>query len=126
MTLYNIDIISYNDNYDMWVYWFYVNAEIMIVCYFCNSNSLFCDYALYVITPKMKGVYSIAEAVMDSCMRSEKTVFCYLKLDEDETFDEHQLKSLEATKQMIYENGANVFDSLLEVADFLNFLNNLD
>ena len=41
-----------------------------------------CDFCLYVITPKMTGVYSIAEVVDDSNKRPEKTIFCYLIIDE--------------------------------------------
>jgi hypothetical protein len=37
-----------------------------------------CDYCLYVITPKMTGVYSIAEVVDDSNKRPSKTIFCFL------------------------------------------------
>ena len=40
-----------------------------------------CDYCLYVITPRMKGVYSIAEVVDDSNKRPEKTIFCLLDYD---------------------------------------------
>jgi len=36
-----------------------------------------CDYVLYVITPKMTGVYSIAEVVEDSIKRPNKTLFCF-------------------------------------------------
>jgi len=38
-----------------------------------------CDYNLYVITPKMKGVFSIAEVVDDSNKKPEKTLFCIYK-----------------------------------------------
>lgn len=38
-----------------------------------------CDFVLYTITPKMTGVYSIAEVVDDSNKRPEKTVFCLLE-----------------------------------------------
>lgn len=85
-----------------------------------------CDFCLYVITPRMKGVYSIAEAVDDSNKRSEKTVFCYLKDDgEDEDgnkykFSKEQLKSLDQVGKMIKDNGANFFDNLNDVANFLN------
>lgn len=41
----------------------------------------FCDYCLYVITPNMTGMYSIAEAVDDSNKRPEKTIFCVLEED---------------------------------------------
>jgi hypothetical protein len=79
-----------------------------------------CDYCLYVITPKAKGFYSIAEAVDDSNKRSEKTVFCFLGEDAGEQFEPHQLKSLIATRKLIEKNGGKVCDSLQEVAAFLN------
>lgn len=79
-----------------------------------------CDYLLYVITPKMKGVYSIAEVVDDSNKNPDKTIFCFLKKDEDLEFDEHQLKSLKQVKNMVKENGGKCFSSLKDIADFLN------
>lgn len=78
------------------------------------------DYVLYVITPKMTGVYSIAEAVEDSNKRPDKTLFVYLEEDEGATFDKHQLKSLAATAKLILKNGGVVATSLEEVAAFLN------
>lgn len=80
-----------------------------------NSN-----FNLYVITPKMKGVYSIAEVVDDSHLRPEKTIFCYLKNDGDARFDDEQLKSLNKTGEMIVRNGAKAFSSLEELAKYLN------
>lgn len=79
-----------------------------------------CDYLLYIITPKMKGVYSIAEVVDDSNKRPDKTIFCYLDKDEDKEFDEHQIKSLEQVGKMIEENGGVFYKSLKDVADYLN------
>lgn len=79
-----------------------------------------CDYVLYVITPKMTGVYSIAEVVQDSNIRPKKTIFCYLTKDGDLEFDKHQIKSLDMVKKMVYNNGANVFDTLEDVSIFLN------
>ena len=60
-----------------------------------------CDFCLYVITPKMTGVYSIAEAVDDSNKRPEKTVFCFLSKDEDRNFDLGQIKSLTQVGKMV-------------------------
>ena len=37
-----------------------------------------CDFVLYTITPKMTGVYSIAEVIDDSNKRPEKHCFVYL------------------------------------------------
>ena len=75
-----------------------------------------CDYVLYVITSDMTGVYSIAEVVDDSNKRPDKTVFCFTTYG----FDKSQKKSLGQVKKMVKENGANVFDTLEEVAKFLN------
>ncbi len=77
-----------------------------------------CDYCLYVITPKMTGVYSIAEVVDDSNKRPYKTLFCVL--DDGEVFTPHQIKSLKQVKEMIVRNGGRTFDSLEQIANFLN------
>lgn len=78
------------------------------------------DYVLYVITPLMTGVYSIAEVVDDSNKRPLRTLFCVLENDGGKVFDKHQLKSLEMVKTMVRENGAVILDNLEDVADFLN------
>lgn len=79
-----------------------------------------CDFCLYVITPKMTGVYSIAEVADDSNKRPQKTVFCFLTEDEDKQFDKVQLKSLVQTGKLVAANGAKVFSNLQEVAAYLN------
>ena len=77
-----------------------------------------CDFCLYVITPKMTGIYSIAEAVDDSNKRPEKTLFCFLEKDDTCEFTTHQLKSLKQTSKMIISNGGKVFNSLQDVAAY--------
>lgn len=79
-----------------------------------------CDYCLYVITPEMTGVYSIAEVTDDSNKRPHKTVFCFLSEANGKEFNKHQITSLQATSKLIKENGAKVFESLKEVADWIN------
>lgn len=79
-----------------------------------------CDFCLYVITPKMTGVYSIAEAVDDSNKRPEKTIFTYLLSDGGQSFSTEQIKSLEQTGKMVKENGAKFFKTLSEVSNYLN------
>ena len=93
-----------------------------------------CDYCLYVITPRMLGTYSIAEAVDDSNKTPHKTIFCILKEDDrypDNTdildksistiqFSYGQMKSLNRVGQMIQRNGGKYFTSLEQVAEFLN------
>ena len=79
-----------------------------------------CDFCLYVLTPKMKGYYSIAELADDSNKQPAKTIFCFLSSDEGHTFSEFQIKSLEQIGKMIKRNGALFFKSLSEVSEFLN------
>lgn len=79
-----------------------------------------CDFCLYVITPKMTGVYSVAEVVDDSNKRQTKTIFVPLFNDEDSSFTEFQWRSLEATAKMVEANGAKVFYSLSEAAKYMN------
>lgn len=78
------------------------------------------DFVLYVITPLMTGVYSIAEAVDDSNKIPGKTIFCVLEKDDGESFSTAQLKSLEAVKKMISKNGGTICNSLQEIADQVN------
>ena len=79
-----------------------------------------CDFCLYVITPKMTGMYSIAEVADDSNKQPDKTIFCYLINDEDSTFTDFQIKSLEQIGKLVKNNGANFFKTLEEAASFLN------
>lgn len=79
-----------------------------------------CDYCLYVISPKMTGIYSIAEVVDDSNKRPDKTLFLFLDKDEDAIFTPHQLKSLRQTAKMVEKNGARVFEIMAQLVNFLN------
>ena len=79
-----------------------------------------CDYCLYVITPKMTGVYSIAEAVDDSNKKPKQTIFCVLKKDEYKKFDKGQLKSLISVGKMIEKNGGVFLMNLYDLAKRLN------
>lgn len=79
-----------------------------------------CDYCLYVITPKMTGVYSIAEVVDDSNKKPEKTILCVIKDDGIYKFNGSQLRSLHAVGSMVTRNGGIYFNSINEVAKFLN------
>jgi hypothetical protein len=81
---------------------------------------VYCDFCLYVITPKMVGVYAIAEAVEDSIKIPWKTVFVVLNSDGNTVFTEAQLKSLNQVGKMIEQNGAIYFRDLHSVAEYLN------
>lgn len=88
-----------------------------------------CDYVLYAITPRMKGVYSIAEVVDDSNKRPEKTILCIVDKDVDDdlytiiSFDKEQMKSLEQVGEMVIRNGGGVFYNLDFTVQYLNTLN---
>lgn len=84
-----------------------------------------CRYCLYTITPKMQGVYSIAEVVDDSNKRPRRTIFCVLDTDRDLgekplKFNESQLKSLKRVGEMVVRNGGQYFTSLEDVANYIN------
>jgi len=68
----------------------------------------------------MKGVYSIAEVVDDSHSPDCVTVFMCLREDDGKRFEDDQWSSLNAVKTMLFNNGAEVLDSLEEVAEMLN------
>jgi len=71
-------------------------------------------YELYVITSDMAGVYSIAEATAAAC--SEKnTIFMVM----ESGFDNHQMKSLVATANLIAKCGGTVCYTLEEVVELL-------
>jgi len=79
-----------------------------------------CDYCLYTITPRMTGVYAIAEAVDDSHKRPEKTIFCILERDGDLSFSSGQMRSLQAVGRLIERNGGRTFMDLRACAEYLN------
>lgn len=74
------------------------------------------DFALYVITSGLRGVYSIAEVIDDSNKRPEKTILCVLH----KGFDKGMSHSLRAVENLAKSNGVTVLSNLEEVAAFLN------
>lgn len=79
-----------------------------------------CDYCVYVLTPKMTGVYSVAEVVDDSNKRPTKTIYCMLLKDEELEFTGVQGKSLRAVGRMVEQNGGRWFESLDDMIGYLN------
>jgi len=84
------------------------------------SQKAICDYLLCVITPKQIDVYAIAEAVNNSHACPDRTLFCYLRHDDGEMYGDNQECWLFMTASLIGFNGGHCFESLEEVADFLN------
>jgi hypothetical protein len=85
-----------------------------------------CDYVLYVLTPEMKGVYSIAEVVEDSVKRPRKTVLGLLREANGLRFDDTQWKSLCAVAKMVVANGGSSFYNLNDIANYLNKQKNVE
>jgi len=79
-----------------------------------------CDYCLYTITPRMTGVYSIAEVVDDSNKQPEKTILVLLRSDGAMKFSEGQWKSLDSVAKMVESNGGQVFYGLVVAAKYMN------
>jgi len=78
-----------------------------------------CDFVLYTITPKMTGVYAIAEVVDDSNKRPARTILVLLREDEDLHFPKGQWKSLGAVAKMVTRNGGRVFYNLESAAKYI-------
>lgn len=78
-----------------------------------------CNIHLYVITNKMKGVFSIAETIESVFNKNKKTIFCVLD-DFDGKFPDYQVKSLKAVGEMVERNGGKYVSSLDEIIDILN------
>lgn len=79
-----------------------------------------CSKLLYVITPLMVGVYSIAEVVDDANNFPKRTVFCVLDSDNGEEFSKAQRKSLKAVEDLVRRRGGIVCKDLDEVSQVLN------
>ena len=87
-----------------------------------------CNIHLYVITPKMTGMFSIAELIDSSNKNPKGTVFMILSEDGGKVFTESQLKSLHAVGDMAgNKNGAKgFFDTYTMLADYINNLEESD
>ncbi len=81
-----------------------------------------CDLCLYTITPKMTGVYSIAEVVDDSNKRPSSTILVLLEKDDGVAFTDGQWKSLLSVSRMVDRNGGAVFTNLKDAALYMNWV----
>ena len=83
-----------------------------------------CGISLYVLTPFMKGVFSIAEIMEDAIERRKgRTVVCLLASFAGHSFnDEHTKRSLMAVLNLAKKYGAKVVYSLEDAAQAVNAL----
>lgn len=76
---------------------------------------------LYVITPKQTGFYSFAEMMANAIKDPKRTVIGILNEDGDQSWDDNQLKSIEAIKRLVEaESAVSVLDSLESIASECN------
>lgn len=85
-----------------------------------------CDFCMYTLTPKMTGVYAVAEVVDDSNKRPAKTILVLLQVDGGHSFTVAQWKSLGAVAKMVSENGGYVFYDLESAANAINMMSEVD
>lgn len=87
-----------------------------------------CDWLLFVITPKMKGYYSIAEVVDASNKYPEKTIFTLLNSDNEGGLNGFKHKyvwhkegetSMHAIMELVEKNGAHVFNNFNDTIKFI-------
>ena len=74
-----------------------------------------CDIHLYLITKKMKGVFSIAEAV-SSCQSKDKEIL-FAFADFDGEFDTAEKKSLDAVGHLVTRLGGDYLFDLTDISD---------
>jgi hypothetical protein len=77
-------------------------------------------YNLYVLSAKLIGVFTIAEVVDNSNDCPYKTLCLFLEDDDGVCYKEHTLKSIEATLQIIQDNGVPVFRSMDDLILYLD------
>lgn len=76
-----------------------------------------CEVCLYTITPKMSGVYSIAEVVEDAIKRPRKTILNVLSVDGNYKFSGGQLRSLIQVGKMVASHGAIFVSGIVETME---------
>lgn len=82
-----------------------------------------CGLSLYVLTPYMAGVFSIAEMVEDSITRRAGcTVVCVLDSYKGQSFEKKQKSSLDATLELLKGHGCHVVQDLQQCAGIINSL----
>ena len=77
------------------------------------------DYSIYVITPKMRGIYTFIQITEDACNRPNRTAFCILDEDDGETFLPRLKRNLTVSSQRWEELGATKLENLKDINDWL-------
>ena len=83
-----------------------------------------CNIHLYVITPEMKGIYSIAEAVQSSNSSENITIICFLNEYNGKRFSERLHNNFVSVGTLIVNNPEtyvffNIKDTLQKILEFI-------
>jgi len=76
-----------------------------------------CTNHLYVITPEMTGVFSIAEIIESAISHKGKTYVCALYNYGGKSFNEKQWRSLSAVLKMASKHGASTYTTMKELIE---------
>ena len=79
-----------------------------------------CNLFLYFITPRMTGVFSIAETIESAINKGNRCVFCFTENDGDSSFSKAQIKSLNAVGKMVEKYHGFWAKDMKQVANYLN------
>jgi hypothetical protein len=89
------------------------------------SERRYCNYVLYVLTPKFTGYYAIAEVTDDSYHRPDRTIYCYLPKDGNDKFSDEEIVEFENLGKVVTDNGGTWLKTLDEIIVFLNSPNSI-
>lgn len=83
-----------------------------------------CNIHLYVITPEMKGIYSIAEAVQSSNSSENITIICFLNEYNGKRFSERLHNNFVSVGTLIVNNPEtyvffNIKDTIQKILEFI-------
>jgi hypothetical protein len=85
-----------------------------------------CDYALYVITPELRGSFMMSDVVECSYQFPKKTVFGLLREANGQRYDDFVWNNLLNMVKLVVENGGVCFHDLADIANYLNNSQNLE
>lgn len=80
-----------------------------------------CDHYIFVITPKMRDFFALAEVIDVAIKKPGLTIFCFLREDEGEEFSEAEIVSMENVGWRVSRNKAVWCRTIDEIAYFLNY-----
>jgi hypothetical protein len=80
----------------------------------------YCNYILYVLTPKMTNQDVLKEITVDSYKRPDKIIYCYLNKDDESILTPKLEEDLFKLGQSVAKNGGLWLKTLDEVVSFLN------